>query len=262
VSNNKLFGNNYINAMKTTVAAFVGLAWSGVAYSAIVTTPLGLNPGDRYRLIFVTDGVRTGSSAIIADYDAFVTAEAEAMPSLAALGTTWTVVGSVVSAVGSWDAHDHTGTNPVLGSGVEIYRLDGELVASNNVDFWDGNLDVPILITPSGQSTAGSPSVWTGTNPDGTASSGFLGRNPATSADSISDFGFSDAADGSWVLGGNADNITNAYRIYGISGELVVVPEPTTGVLVLLAGIAVLQRRRRATQSPSTTRNKTEQGNR
>ena len=55
--------------------------------AAIVTVPPGLAPGAGYRLIFVTSTVRNGASANAADYNAFVTSTANAVPQLAALVT-------------------------------------------------------------------------------------------------------------------------------------------------------------------------------
>ena len=42
-----------------------------------IFVPDGLQPGDMYHLVFVTDGARDGESNAIADYNAFVQAEAE-----------------------------------------------------------------------------------------------------------------------------------------------------------------------------------------
>ena len=55
----------------------------------VVTLPTDLLPGAQYRLVFLTDGKRDGTSSNIDDYNAFVAAEAARSPELAALGTTW-----------------------------------------------------------------------------------------------------------------------------------------------------------------------------
>jgi hypothetical protein len=42
----------------------------------ILQTPAGLNPGDQFRFVFVTDGTTNATSSAISSYDAFVTAQA------------------------------------------------------------------------------------------------------------------------------------------------------------------------------------------
>ncbi len=108
-----------------------------VASAQIVTTPVGLSPGDQYRLGFVTITKRDASSSNIADYNDFVTTAANSEPDLLALGATWTAIGSTSTV----DARDNTGTNPTS-TGVPIYLLDGiSKIADNNADLWDGSID-------------------------------------------------------------------------------------------------------------------------
>jgi hypothetical protein len=64
----------------------------------VTTIPPGLSPGDQYHLIFLTSGTRDATSSNIADYDAFVTDQANLSPVLAALGTTWRALGSTGTA--------------------------------------------------------------------------------------------------------------------------------------------------------------------
>jgi len=49
------------------VCAGVALATlgTGAAQAALVVVPTGLNPGDQYRLVFVTDGTRDATSTNI-----------------------------------------------------------------------------------------------------------------------------------------------------------------------------------------------------
>ena len=103
------------------------------ASAAPITVPTGLNPGEQYRLAFVTSTTRDATSSNIADYNAFVTATANAVPELAELGITWKAIGST-SAV---DAQDNTHTNVVLdGVGVPIYLLNDTLFVNDNADLW------------------------------------------------------------------------------------------------------------------------------
>ncbi len=54
------------------------------ALTAPITIPTGLNPGDQYRIAFVTRTIRDVTSSNIADYNAFVTAAADAVTEPAA----------------------------------------------------------------------------------------------------------------------------------------------------------------------------------
>ena len=89
-----------------------------VASAQIVTIPNGLNPGDQYRLAFVTNGTTLATSTDIAAYNTFVTAEANTQPELVTLGATWAAIGSTPTD----DARDNTGTNVTV-------RLWGPTVA-------------------------------------------------------------------------------------------------------------------------------------
>jgi hypothetical protein len=98
-------------------AALAGGAEAGT----VVTVPTDLNPGDQYRLVFVTDGTRDAQSTDIADYNAFVTAQANQSTELQALGVDWFVIGSTSTV----SARDNTGTDG--GGGVPIYLLENGL---------------------------------------------------------------------------------------------------------------------------------------
>ena len=96
------------------------------ASAAPITVPTGLNPGDQYRLAFVTSTTRDATSSNIADYNAFVTAAANSVPQFVALGTTWHAIGSTAAVA----ARDNTNTNfTVNPSGQPIYNLKGTLLS-------------------------------------------------------------------------------------------------------------------------------------
>ncbi len=186
------------------------------ANAAVITTPVGLNNGDQYRLVFVTSITRDGTSTNIVDYNNFVTGVANSVTELAALGTTWKVLGST-SAI---DARDNTNTNPGSGTGVPIYLLNSTKLANNNADFWDGFLNAPLNVTETG----GSPAyfvVGTGSLNSGTkAPNNELGK-PNMIVGSSSSAGFQ------WM------NLAvtppqQQFRFYAMSGILtaVVVPIP------------------------------------
>jgi hypothetical protein len=57
-------------------ALSVGLAIGRAEAGTMLQTPAGLKPGDQFRFVFVTNGIRDAISTNIADYDSFVNAEA------------------------------------------------------------------------------------------------------------------------------------------------------------------------------------------
>jgi len=213
------------------------------ALSAPITLPAGLNPGDQYRLAFVTSATRDALSSDINDYNAFVTAAANSQTALAALGTTWMAIASTSSV----DARDNTGTNP-SSTGVPIYLLDtaSTKIADNNADLWDGNIDAALNVTEDGVSAPPINQAYTGTNTDGTASANPLGEFFVT-------YGAPAGAVSTWIstalfpAGGGA-----AYSFYATSAILTVpgatIPEPgTLAILGLgLAGLGFTRRRKAA----------------
>ena len=207
------------------------------AFAGPITVPTGLSPGDQYRLAFVTSTSRDATSSNIADYNTFVTTDANSVPALAALGTTWTAIASTNTI----NAYDNTSTNPSNAAGVPIYDLGSDLVASNNASLWSGKLGTPILLDEVGLSYPNL--VWTGTATDG---SHVIGQ-ALGSAGQTTWSGLSNKFDARWVSA-IIEPQAQEYSLYAISGVLTVpVPEPSTLVLAGLAaaGLAVPMLRRR-----------------
>jgi hypothetical protein len=211
--------------------AFAALALGvPIAHASPITLPSGLNPGDTYYLAFVTKGTTAATSSNIADYDAFVTAQANLDPDLQALLTTWKVIGSTSSV----SAVTHLGsiTSP-------IYNLGDQLVASGSLDLFDGAITNPIQYDQHGNF---NPSlVFTGSTSSGSSSPGHsLGVQAVT-------IGLS--TDGNeWIDAFATVSDNSPFGVYGLSGPLVVpgataVPEP--GTISLLLGPALLLWRQR-----------------
>ena len=111
--------------------------------------PDGLNPGEQFRLIFVSSTRRDATSDDIGDYNAFVQAAAAAgHDDITDYSTTFTAVGSTAAV----DARQNTSTryggdttsntgDDAPGRGVPIYWLDGTQVADDYRDFYDGDWD-------------------------------------------------------------------------------------------------------------------------
>jgi hypothetical protein len=152
--------------MQKSIAVLVFTAFAATptlaAFAGPITVPMVLNPGDHYSLAFVTSATRGATSSNIADYNAFVTTDANSVPALAALGTTWTAIASAASA----NADDNTNTNPSMDPiGVPIYTLGNTLIASTNTALWSGSITSPISFEDNGW--LATVVVWTGQGKNG-----------------------------------------------------------------------------------------------
>lgn len=216
------------------------------ASAAPVTVPAGLNPGDHYRLVFVTSTTRDATSSNIADYNTFVNGVANAPASPITGLATWTAIGSA----GSTGAQENTLTRPGIDVDCPVYNLAGELVASNYTTLWTVDIPYQGLIflshainrTEDG-SLSGNFAVWTGVHPFGFDDLTLrLGQPRAIRGASL-------ARTRDWY-GNQGEESTLHYHFYGMSGVLTVpVPEPSTMALACLAAVAVavpmLQRHRK-----------------
>ncbi len=231
--------------LKGAMGGFLGLAACMIvatpvhAVATTVVAPPDLDAGASYRLVFVTSGLMNATSHDIADYNAFVTSQANVSAELAALATNWKVLGSTPSV----DAKTNSATDPAVAGGVPIYNLRGELVASNYADLWDGLLANPINFDQYG--TAVSQAVFTGTSTIGT---GIPDRQLGANGYRVQ-YGVSNAIGSGWTDANDWVGATAALHYYGISDALAIpVPEPEA-YLMMLAGLGLVgfvARRRRA----------------
>jgi hypothetical protein len=211
--------------------------------AAPITIPDALNPGDEYRLAFITSQTRNATSSDIADYNAFVTNVANMQSALNNLGTTWKAIASTSSI----HAKDNTGTNFFVdypnNIGVPIYLLDGiTKIADDNVDLWnDGTLDSPLDVNEAGVEVLATD-VWTGSNQFGNAlfPLGVVVPSPRV--------GRSDTAGMQWMSLGQS-SAHGSHPFYALSGVLTMIPEPSSLLLVVLGGLVLAGKRSRAFHS-------------
>lgn len=211
----------------------------------VLATPSGLNPGDKFRFIFVTDGVTPATSSDISTYNLFVQSDA-AGATYNGVTVNWKAIGSTPTV----NARDNVGG---FGTSVPVYLPSGLQVAtglgSTGNNLWSAT-QTPNLLNAPNQLISGAAAdrerVWTGTSPDGAQAvplqlgGGFGQSIYGTSSSTVdgwiaSDFKFS----------------TNDGSMYGLSEELTVpVPEPGSCALALAClacgGFAMWRRRKRA----------------
>jgi hypothetical protein len=200
--------------------------------AAPITVPTGLQPGDQYRLAFVTSGVRDATSPFIDDYNDFVQAHADAVPELWNLGVSWNAIGSTSDD----DARDNTGTNPFVATGVPIFLLNDTKLVEDNADLWAAFLIRALEVTEQGDFVlpTADPFVWTGSDFEGVVSFP-LGDNLG-----LTTTGVHLLAGPAWI-DSSFDLSTELYPLYGISEILtVVVPEPSSFLLLGLAGMGAI----------------------
>ncbi|MFM7786866.1 MAG: PEP-CTERM sorting domain-containing protein, partial [Microcystis panniformis] len=95
--------------------ALATLVTASAAQAALVVVPPGLNPGDQYRLVFVTSGTRNATSSNINDYNTFVTNQVTGSALATQLTTAGFNLGTITwKAIGSTSATSakvNTGTD-------------------------------------------------------------------------------------------------------------------------------------------------------
>ncbi len=220
--------NRYIRAAAfVALAALQGASLSGTCSAGSIDHPAGLNPGDTYRLVFITAEKRDATSADIEDYNDFVTSEAAAAGSLVAgLNTDWKAIVSTPTV----DAIDNTGSDPSPAgvTGVPIYLVDGiKRVAANYDDLWNGTIEN--TIHQSQILGAPAEAVWTGTGFDGAKSQPLGTADPA--------YGLITTTGAGWAFWGDTIPPGTALPVYAMSGVLTVLPEPGTAALL---GLGIL----------------------
>ncbi len=218
----------YISSLSaaTITCALIFVAATN-AHAALII-PSGVAPGQTYQLAFVTSGTSTATSADIGDYNGFVQAAANA----AGMGS---VVWRAIASTSTVNAN----SNALVSA--PVYNMNGELVATGFLDFWDGTHTTGVGIDYNENNASRNFNVWTGSNTDGTdAGSLALGNAQAR-------WGESTFSSGGWISHGN-QNTTVSYAIYALS-ESLSAPVPLPPAVWLfgsgLLGLVGVARRKR-----------------
>jgi len=227
---------------------------------ADVILPTGLAPGSQYQIAFVTAGGTTAASSNIADYNSFVTAEADRSDALAALGATW----SAIVSTDTTDARDNVATY----ANVPIYNTAGQVVVSSTGQLWGPGGDVGGIENPIRYDEYGNVSprmnACTGSWATGQAVSGqALGQFYYNSANDYWEspwLGLIDSTSYQWMNWGywhdKGLSVVEArhFYFYALSSPITVpAPEPSGFALLATGAIGLaaygLRRRREARHS-------------
>ena len=144
--------------------------------------PSGVNPGQQFRLLFVTDATSQSTTTNLSAYGNFVRNRVanHGHADIRAHASGFEVVGSTPSV----DAHVQTGTGSDVRTqwNTPIYWLNGSKIAGYHADFWDGSWQAQAR-TDARAADGAAPSplgrhIWTGTQNGGTKSDHPMGNSP------------------------------------------------------------------------------------
>ena len=130
-------------------------------------TPTGLIGGDKFRLLFITYTGHSSANTDIENYNAYVQSQANAGNAHAAIKP-YSYWFRVLGSTEDVSARDNTMTT---GTGVPIYWMNGDKVADNYPDFYDGSWDSEMSSGRSGMPSSSAYALWTGTENNGTRAS-------------------------------------------------------------------------------------------
>jgi hypothetical protein len=225
----RLTGFGVFKLTSTIILAVITLGLRGtsrVEADSMINTPAGLNPGDTFRIAFVTDGTTIATLPTIAEYNTFVNTDAGAV--------TYNGISITFSAIGSTDAV--SAISNIGQTGAPVYLIDGTKIADSDTTssggLWSGTLLNPIIENLSGGNVGVEP-VWTGTRDNGDSVGGLaLGDTGTTDV-----IGNTSETDDEWVADSQAD-FNRSLQMYGISAVLTVSAAPEPSSIVILSSIA------------------------
>lgn len=230
-------------------------------HADIVTVPEGLNPGDQYRLAFVTIATTDAFNSTLAYYNDIVNDDVAASSTLSSLGASWTAIASTTCGF-DCRAYNNTDTMPsVTTTHYPIYNLQGELIAEDYYDLWSQDTDADGIATAIEYNRDGvevNTYVWTGTDIHGFGA-GTNQATPPANEGSLAlgaiDFelnvgwpaiGDSASAGTTWIntqQGGSYESdptwFEKLYPLYALSSPITVVPVPAA-IWLLGSGLGAL----------------------
>jgi len=217
--------------------------------SVTLQTPSGLAAGGTFRFIFVTQGTITATSADISTYDTFVNSQAGGAQYQGA-----TISWKPIISTSTIDARDYVGG---FGTNVPVFGGDGTKIANSMTTNGPGNglwstiFGAPgngILANPArgvdGTLVTGAVWAWTGSNPDGTRdATNYVGNSTGLTINgNVSNPG----PPASLARLDSSNGLsTTSNRVYGISEQLTVIPEPSSLGLLALGASGLVARRKR-----------------
>ena len=152
-----------------------GVPAMGIVPADWALRPSGVDAGDQFRLLFVTNDKRDATSTDIADYNSFVqSAAAAGHAAIRGYSAGFRALASTESV----DARDNTATT---GTGVPIYWLNSSILADDYSDLYDGSWANESLRTNEWGTTTSSSVVWSGSTDDGRESAA-IGCSGASTA--------------------------------------------------------------------------------
>ncbi len=178
-------------------------------------TPSNLNAGDKFRLLFASSTTRNAQASINAQYDTFVENRAKAGHSAITDGCAGKFT-ALISTPG-WSAKQNTSTRST-DTDASIWWLDGQKVADDYADFYDGSWDSRNHKNEYGTRTS-HERVWTGSLSNGNA-------HPTQYAGlTIGNTRLAKLSSGN-PLSSDARSSAQANRVFGLSPIFTVVKDP------------------------------------
>lgn len=190
----------------------ISIAVLSSSIHAALTVPAGLNPGDAYRVIFVSSTPINGTSSITADYDAHIQGVADT----AGIGGTLEWIAIVSTPTES--AIDHVTNFVAANPNIPIYNQAGEMLVSVTNNLWNG-LSTAVLYDEFG--AVGHSGMWTGTDVDGQA---LINRELGTSAPVIGSSSSNTSVWLNWML---TFSSLELHTLYGLSATIIVPGGPS-----------------------------------
>jgi len=234
---------------------FVCLGLQNFAHGEAIKQPPSLKMGEQYRLVFLTSKTTTAESPDIEFYNNFVQSVADAAP-IGEWGLEW----KAMAATETVNARENTATDPVRDVSVPIYLLDGTELLPGYEPLWQPTLGTLANrffdVDESGNQVVpideDSPHrVWVGTLSSGDAL--FVDEGGPLGLGTLSSIGFWNDNSGVWFEATLA-RPSSEYPMFGISGVLTAVPEPSSSSILFVSISAFMHIARLQFQSlPNST---------